>query len=260
LKKNTSTILNNGLEIPLLGLGTGTELQNAVKWALDCGYRLIDTAQFYDNELIIGQQISDSKIPREEIFITSKVWNDYQGYNKTLMAFEESITKLKVEYLDLYLIHWPVEESFLDTWKAMEDIYKSGRVKAIGVSNFSIEHLEKLLSVSNIVPTINQIEFHPYKNQKSLREFCNKYDIKIEAWGPLKQGQFINQDVLKAIAKKYKRTVTQIILKWQIQQGIITIPKSNNELHIQENIDIFDFEISDIDMKLIDDLNKKMGL
>nr|WP_263324537.1 aldo/keto reductase [Neobacillus sp. Marseille-Q6967] len=258
--KDTVT-LHNGVKMPWVGLGVfkvseGEEVVESVKAAIRNGYISIDTAAIYKNEEGVGQAIRESGVPREELFITSKVWNSDQGYETTLQAFETSLNKLGLDYLDLYLIHWPGVDKYKDTWKALEKLYKDGRVRAIGVSNFLIHHLEDLMSDCEIKPMVNQVEFHPHLTQKELLAFCKKEGIQMEAWSPLKQGQLLNEPVLVDIAHKYNKSVAQVILRWDLQHEVVTIPKSIKEHRIIENADIFDFELSAEDMEKIDALNQ----
>ncbi|RDU22397.1 aldo/keto reductase [Anaerosacchariphilus polymeriproducens] len=251
--------LNNGVKLPMLGLGTfkmesGKQTVEAVKFALQTGYRHIDTAMIYQNEESVGQGILESEIRREDVFITSKVWNDQQGYESTLKAFEESLKRLSTEYLDLYLIHWPQKIS-CETWKALEELYEKGKVRAIGVSNFKIKHLEQLIQSAKIVPMINQVEFHPQLVQEDLMDYCSKHKIQVEAWSPLMHGKVIELPISQKLSEKYHKSIAQIVLRWEIQMGVVTIPKSVNEARIKENFDIFQFKLSDDDMKKISDLN-----
>ncbi|WP_068617683.1 aldo/keto reductase [Paenibacillus tuaregi] len=257
--------LHNGVDMPGFGLGVfkveeGPELVNAVKAAITHGYRSIDTAAIYGNEEGVGQGIREglqaAGISREEVFVTSKVWNADLGNESTIAAYETSLKKLGLEYLDLYLIHWPVEGKYKEAWRALETLYKEGRVKAIGVSNFQIHHLEDLLKDAEIKPVINQVEYHPCLTQKELRAFCEQHGIQMEAWSPLMQGGLLDNEVLTTIAAKYNKSVAQVILRWDVQNGIITIPKSTKEHRIIENAAIFDFELTAEDMKLIDELNQ----
>jgi len=252
--------LNNGVEMPWLGLGVfqaseGGEVENAVKSALDIGYRSIDTAALYGNERGVGTAVKESSIGREDIFITSKVWNSDQGYRSTLKAFEESLDKLQTNYLDLYLIHWPMSKS-AETWKAMEELYEKGKIKAIGVSNFLIPHLEEFLPGCKVPPAVNQVEFHPELAQQELLDYCNSKNIRLEAWSPIIKGKVNDLPVLQALAAKYGKNPVQVTLRWEIQKGVVTIPKSANPERIAANADIFDFEISDEDMAKIDRLDK----
>ncbi len=260
MKNQLQVILANGTVMPMLGFGTfkipdGEVVIQSVMTALELGYRHIDTAAVYKNERGVGLAMRRSGIAREEIFLTSKVWNNDQGYDTTLKAFEKSIHCLGVDYLDLYLIHWPKPLN-KETWRAMEHLYKEKRIRAIGVSNFHIHHLEDLLTECEIKPMVNQIEFHPRLMQRPLLDFCNKHQIQYEAWSPLMQGKIFNIPLMQELAAKYHRTVSQIVLRWDIQMGVITIPKSTNAERIQENMDIFDFEISDEDMQAICSLDE----
>lgn len=253
--------LYNGVQVPQLGLGVwqsgnGETLQEALSAAFDTGYRHIDTASFYHNEAGVGQAINNSGIDREKLFITTKVWNADQGYAATLKAFERSMALLNTPYIDLYLIHWPVKGKEKETWKAMEELYLQGKVKAIGVSNFLQHHLEALLLDCSIKPMINQLEHHPYLVQKDLQEFCRQQDIRFEAWSPLMQGGVFTIPLLQDLASKYNKTIAQIVLRWNMQNGIVSIPKSIHPKRIAENYDIWDFEIAAEDMRLIDALDK----
>lgn len=258
--KETVT-LHNGVKMPRLGLGVfkvseGEEVVESVKAAIRNGYISIDTAAIYKNEEGVGQAIKESGIAREELFVTSKVWNSDQGYETTLQAFETSLNLLGLDYLDLYLIHWPGVDKYKDTWKALEKLYKDGRVRAIGVSNFQIHHLQDLLSDCDIKPMVNQVEFHPHLTQKELLAFCKNEGIQIEAWSPLKRGQLLEEPVLTKIAHKYNKSVAQVILRWDLQNDVVTIPKSIKENRIIENANIFDFELTQEDMENIDALNQ----
>lgn len=262
MKNNISNVatLNNGVRMPWLGLGVfkaseGGELEKAIKFAINEGYRSIDTAAMYGNEEGVGRVIKDCSIPREELFITTKVWNDDHGYERTLAAFEESRKKLDLDYIDLYLIHWPVKGKYKETWRALEQLYKDAKVRAIGVCNFNIHHLEDLLKECEITPMVNQVEYHPLLNQEELNEFCKKNKIQLEAWSPLMRGDVMNQPILADLAQKYGKTPAQIVLRWDLQNEVVTIPKSVNEKRIKENADIFDFEISEEDMNKINNMN-----
>lgn len=255
--------LNNGITMPQLGFGVwqvedGEEAINAVKKAIEVGYRSIDTAAVYKNEESVGEAIRQSNIPREELFITTKVWNADQGYDATLKAFDESMGKLGLEYLDLYLIHWPMpnNNTYIDTYKAMEKLYKDGRVRAIGVCNFHIPQLESLLAECMVKPVINQIECHPFLSQSEIREYCTKNNIFVEAWSPLMQGgEVLNNEVVVGIANKYNKSTAQIIIRWHLQNNVIVIPKSVTPSRIEANFDVFDFELSTVDMEKIHLLN-----
>ncbi|MFC3039545.1 aldo/keto reductase [Virgibacillus xinjiangensis] len=253
--------LNNGVDMPAFGLGVykveeGETTVHSVKTAIDHGYRSIDTAAFYGNERGVGRAVEESGVPREELFITTKVWNDQQGYEETLQAFDESLKKLGLDYLDLYLIHWPVTGMYKDTWKAMEKLYEEGKVRAIGVCNFHQQHLDDLLPECKVKPAINQVEYHPHLTQEKLAEYCRQEEIQLEAWSPLKRGEIFDEPILQEIAEKHGKTAAQVVLRWDVQNGVITIPKSTKEHRIKENADIFDFSLSDEDMKRINRLNK----
>jgi methylglyoxal/glyoxal reductase len=260
-----TTTLYNGVNMPWIGLGVfkveeGPELVNAVKFAIKHGYRSIDTAAIYGNEEGVGQAIREAineyGIDREDIFITSKVWNADLGYKSTIEAYETSVRKLGLDYLDLSLIHWPVEDKYVEAWRALETIYKEGKVKAIGVSNFQVHHLQDLMKDAEIKPMVNQVEYHPRLTQQEVKTFCDNNGIQFEAWSPLMQGQLFDNPLLKEIANKFNKTVAQVILRWDIQNGVITIPKSTKELRIIENSTIFDFELTKEDMEQINNLNQ----
>ena len=253
--------LHNGVEMPYFGLGVylskdGDEVINAVKWAIQEGYRHIDTASIYKNEEGVGQGIKESGISRDDIFVVSKVWNSDQGYSSTLEAFEASLNRLGLEYLDLYLIHWPVAGKYKETWKALEKIYADGRVKAIGVSNFLQHHLEDLLTSAEIVPMVDQMEFHPYLVQQELIDFCNSKNIQYEAWSPMMQGRVFEMNEFKILAEKHGKTIAQIVLRWNLQKGVVTIPKSSKKERIIANSNIFDFELLPEDIKFLDGLHQ----
>lgn len=255
--------LANGIHMPVLGLGVfkveeGAELVSAIKKAVQLGYRSIDTAAIYGNEASTGKGIRESRIPREELFITSKVWNADLGYEETLAAFDETLRKMELEYLDLYLIHWPVEGKYIDAWRALETLYKTGRIRAIGVSNFQIHHLETLKKHATIMPVINQIELHPKLTQKELITYCTQNNIRVEAWSPLMQGGLFDNPLLQEIAAHHGKTVAQVILRWGLQNNIIVIPKSTKPHRIAENMDIFDFELTLNEIAKIDALNQNL--
>lgn len=261
----STTTLYNGVKMPWFGLGVfkveeGPELVNAVKFAIKHGYRSIDTAAIYGNEEGVGQAIREAiteyGIKREELFITSKVWNSDLGYETTLKAYETSLAKLGLDYLDLFLIHWPVEGKYKDAWRALETLYQAGRVKAIGVSNFQVHHLEDVMKDAEIKPMVNQVEYHPMLTQAEVKAFCDNNEIQFEAWSPLMQGQLFDNPLLKNLANKYNKTAAQIILRWDLQNGVVTIPKSTKELRIIENSSLFDFELTIEDMDQINNLNQ----
>ena len=260
--------LNNGVEIPQLGYGVykipEEDIVTATSEALANGYRSLDTAQFYKNERGVGQAIKNSGIPCEELFITTKVWNSHQGYTETLEAFEESMDKLGLDHLDLYLVHWPApaHDLYIETYEALEKLYKDGRVRAIGVCNFEIEHLERLLDTCEIPPVVNQIECHPYLQQHEIKAFCKEKNIFVESWGPLRRGgSLFEEETLTRLAAKHGKTPAQIILRWHIQENAIVIPKSVTPSRIKENIDVFDFTLSADDMADIRllDRDERMG-
>ncbi len=252
--------LNNGLKMPWFGLGVfkskeGEEVEQAVKWALAAGYRSIDTAAIYGNERGVGKAIRESGVPREEIFLTSKVWNEDLRAGTTRRAIQDSLDRLGTDYLDLYLIHWPVKRRYLEAWQAMEEIYHSGRVKAIGVSNFLRHHLEDLLAHAKLVPAVDQVEFHPYLRQPELMDFCKAHGIQMEAWSPLMQGHVFAVPEIRQLAKKYRKNPAQIVLRWDLQHEVVTIPKSVHRERIAENKQILDFELTGDDMALLDGMN-----
>mgnify|MGYP000134705141 FL=1 len=251
--------LSNGVNMPSIGFGTyklGEEQDviDRVKLALKIGYRQIDTASFYGNEEGVGKGIAQSGVDRKDIFLVTKLWNDDHGYEETINAFNKSIKKLGVDYLDLYLIHWPNKLNS-ETWRAFEDLYKEGKVRAIGVCNFKIGHLEELKKIAKIMPMVNQIEIHPCKTQKDIIEYCTENNIQVVAWGPIMRGKIFSLPLMLDLAEKYNKSIAQITLRWHIQNGVIPIPKSSNEERIKANIDIFDFNLSNEDMKKIDSLN-----
>ncbi|MDF2504620.1 aldo/keto reductase [Clostridium sp.] len=260
-----TTTLNNGVKMPWLGLGVfrvenGPDASNAVREAIVQGYRSIDGAAIYENEESMGQGIAEgikeAGISREDLFITSKLWNADQGYESGLKAYEESLKRLGLDYLDLYLIHWPVKGKYKEAWRALETIYKEGRVRAIGVSNFQIHHLEDLFTDAEIKPAVNQVEYHPRLTQKPLHEFCKAQGIQLEAWAPLMVGKLFDNEVLKEIADKHNKSIAQVILRWDLQNGVVTIPKSTNKGRIKENSGIFDFELTTEEVTQIDNLNQ----
>lgn len=261
------TVLSNNVRMPWIGLGVwkskeGQEVERAVAAALKAGYRSIDTAAIYGNETGVGKAIQQAGIERNELFVTTKVWNADQGYESTLAAFEESRKKLGLDYIDLYLIHWPVKGKYKDTWRALEKLYKDGLVRAIGVSNFQPHHLEDLMADSEVTPMLNQIELHPLLSQKDVRAFCKQHGIQVEAWSPLGQGgELLQHPVLTEIARKHDKTAAQVILRWDLQHEVVTIPKSVHEARIVENAELFDFVLSAEEMEKIDGLNedKRIG-
>lgn len=261
LEQNPQITLNDGNTIPQLGLGVykvgqdiGVEL---VKAALDLGYRRIDTASIYDNEIEVGGGIRQSGIAREEIFVTTKIWNDRQGYHDALEAIDEGLASLNIGYVDMLLIHWPVprQNKFVDTWRAFEETVATGRVRSIGVSNFHPQHIEQLVEHAQILPSINQVEMHPALQQTEVRVANEKYGIKTEAWSPLGRGMFSENPVITEIAKNHGKTAAQTVLRWHIQLGNLIIPKSSNPVRLAENIDVFDFSLSADEMDQIKTLD-----
>ncbi|MEU9517935.1 aldo/keto reductase [Streptomyces sp. NPDC048224] len=259
--------LNNGVEMPQLGFGVwqvpDDEAQTAVARALEAGYRSIDTAAIYGNEEGTGRAIAASGLPREDLFVTTKLWNSEQGYDSTLRAFDTSMEKLGLEYLDLYLIHWPVPagDKYVDTYKAFEKLLADGRVRAIGVSNFLPEHLERLTAETSVVPAVNQIELHPHLQQHTSREVHAKQGIATEAWSPLGSGKgILDIPAIVAIAQKHGRTPAQVVLRWHLQLGNVVIPKSVTPSRIKENIDVFGFTLDDEDLAAISALNEDRRL
>jgi diketogulonate reductase-like aldo/keto reductase len=258
-----SVKLNNGIVMPQLGFGTwqiflNGKAENAVEEALKIGYRLIDTARIYTNEKGVGRAVRDSGMPREEIFVTTKLWGNSSGYDKALKAFDGSLERLGLDYVDLYLIHFPPRTQRIQTWQAMEEIYKSGRAKSIGASNYDQGHISEILDVCEVVPAVNQIELHifNYREQMELVEFCKQQEIVLEAYSPLAQATRMRDPVISKIAQKHHKTYAQIMLRWCIQHGTVPIPKSSNPQRIRENFDVFDFELSPEDMGLLDELSK----
>jgi diketogulonate reductase-like aldo/keto reductase len=258
-----SVVLNNGVKMPWLGLGVwqgkpedGAHVEAAVKAAVEIGYRSIDTAAGYENEAGVGRAIRASGLAREEIFVTTKVRNTDQGYDSTLKAFEESRLKLGLDYIDLFLVHWPVKGKYKETWRALERIYEEGLVRAIGVSNFQVHHLEDILSGGKIVPAVNQVEYHPLLTQVEVHRFCKAQGIQLEAWSPLMLGRVLANPLVVELAAAYNRTPAQIILRWDLQHGVVTIPKSIRSERIAENAKIFDFELKAEDMNKLDTLNR----
>ncbi|CAK6471019.1 aldo/keto reductase [Peribacillus castrilensis] len=253
--------LHNGVKMPQLGFGVfkvknGNETVESVKKAIEVGYRAIDTAAIYENEEGVGQAIRECGVPREELFITSKVWNTEQGYETTLKAFEDSLNRLGLEYLDLYLIHWPGKDKYLETWRALEKLYKDGKVKSIGVSNFHVHHLENLLANSEVKPVVNQIELHPLLTQVEIRDYCAKHEIKVESWSPLGRGNLLEEPTIKHIAKKHGKSSAQVLIRWHLQHDLVVIPKSITPSRIKENAQVFDFSLSLNEMNQIDALNR----
>ena len=263
LNSQSHAILNNGVEIPRLGLGVyqteiGETTMRAVKFALKIGYRHIDTAWLYGNEGDVGRAVRESGIRREEIFITTKVWDTDQGYTSTLTACEKSLRRLGLSYVDLYLIHWPVQAKSKDTWKAMIQLLKNGKARAIGVSNYEILDMQEILQNFDTVPSVNQVEFHPFLYQEELLQFCKNNQIQLEAYSPLTRAEKLNHPTVLTIAQNYDKTAAQILIRWGLQHDLVVIPKSMHEKRIKENSEVFDFQLEEQDMRLLNSLNEDL--
>ncbi|MDP1396166.1 aldo/keto reductase [Lysinibacillus capsici] len=260
-----NVVLNNGLKMPLVGYGVfrvpeGDDLAEAVKTAIAKGYRSIDTAQVYRNEESVGRgiraAIEEGLVTREELFITSKVWNDGLSYEETLAAYDSSLEKIGLDYLDLYLVHWPgIDQNYIEVYKALEKIYQDGRVRSIGVSNFHVHHLESLLKETTVVPVINQIEFHPHLIQEEVRAYCKDKGIQVEAWSPLMNGSLLEEALIQELASKYGKTPAQIVLRYDVQHDVVTIPKTMTPARMTENLAVFDFTLTEQEMTQLDAMN-----
>lgn len=253
--------LNNDIKIPMIGLGTylndnGRQAIDSILYALEIGYRHIDTAAMYENEKEVGIAVRKSGISREEIFVTTKLWNSDHGYDNTIKAFQRSLERLGLDYVDLYLIHWPVENLRLESWRALERLYSDGLCKAIGVSNYMERHVDEILNNFSIVPAVNQVEFSPFLYLKELQNYCESKGIALESYSPLTKGYRLNEPRLIEIARRYDKSTSQILIRWCLQKGVIVIPKASQKEHIKENADIFDFEISEADMLALNNLNE----
>ena len=253
--------LKNGVVIPRLGLGVyqsppGQTTQRAVEYALKIGYRHIDTARIYNNESDVGTALRKSGIKREEVFITTKLWNSDHGYDKALRACDESLRRLGLKYLDLYLIHWPVPEIRNESWQALTQLLRDGKCRSIGVSNYTIQHLTELFDKSEIAPMVNQVEFSPFLYQKQLLDYCEKNKIQVEAYSPLTQGEKLNHQKIQQIAKRHDKTPAQVLIRWSLQHNLVTIPKSVREERIKENSQVFDYNLTNDDMRILDSLNE----
>jgi diketogulonate reductase-like aldo/keto reductase len=258
---DSKVTLNNGVEMPYFGLGVfqtdpGAETQNAVRYAIEAGYRHVDTAKIYENEQDVGIAVKNSDLSREDIFITTKVWNSDQGYDRTVRACNESLRRLDLDYVDLYLIHWPVKGRRAETWRAMITLLEEGKCRAIGVSNYTIRHLEEMLAGSHVVPAVNQVEFSPFLYQRELLAFCRAHKIQLEAYGPLTRGRRFKEKTLVSIATRYGRTPAQILIRWALEHDLVVIPKSVRRERIHENADVFDFELTSEDMASLDSLDE----
>lgn len=255
-----------GVRMPRLGLGTfrsdaGTPVENEVRWALDIGYRGIDTASMYGNEESVGKAIRDSGVPREELFVATKLWNDEQGYEEALAACDRSLKRLRMDHVDLYLIHWPMPPTMRDTWRAMEKLRSDGYVRSIGVCNFLVPRLQELMEFGDVPPAVDQVEHHPYVQQPELRDFCAQSGITMQAWAPIMRGGVNDITEIVEIAEAHGKTPAQVSIRWILQHGVTTIPKSVHRERIVENADVYDFELSDEEMARIDgvDRDQHMG-
>jgi len=266
MNPSSTKLLHNGVTMPLLGLGVwqakNAETVQAVKWALEAGYRHIDTAKIYKNEAAVGQGVKESGLPREQVFITTKLWNDDMRQGRQMEAFEESLNALGTDYVDLYLLHWAVEDVYIPSWKVLEKIYAEGRARAIGVCNFQQHHLERLMDAAAVKPAVNQFECHPYLAQEPLIAFCEKEGIACQAWGPLggKGSPLVTDSVLSTIGEKYGKSAAQVILRWNLQRGVVVLPKSVHEERIFANSQLFDFALNDADMKVVNAMNQDKRL
>ncbi|HVY47747.1 MAG TPA: aldo/keto reductase [Minicystis sp.] len=255
--------LNNGVEIPQVGLGVfraaaGEETRRAVRWALEIGYRHVDTARVYGNEQDVGEAIRESGVPREEVFVTTKLWNSDHGKDKAARACEESLKRLGFDYVDLYLIHWPQEGLRRESWKALTKLLESGKCRAIGVSNYTIRHLEEVLSTSDVVPAVDQVELSPFLHQKKLLDFCEKKKIVVEAYSPLVKGKRMQHPTVVKVAQKVGKTPAQVLIRWSMQHGCVVIPKSVKKERIDENFGVFDFALDVDDMRLLDESDENL--
>ena len=262
---SSKAVLNNKVEMPFFGLGVfkagpGAETKNAVRYALEAGYRHIDTAKIYGNEKEVGQAVKESPVPREEIFITTKLWNDSHGYDLSIEALNDSLDRLGFDYVDLYLIHWPVEKLRGESWRALVSLYEAGKCRSIGVSNYTIRHLKELLAESPVVPVVNQVEFSPFLYQKELLEFCRSHGVQLEAYCSLIRGRQFDDPAIRKVAAKYNKTPAQILIRWTLEHDVVVIPKSVRPERIPANADVFDFSISPEDMALLDDLNEDLRI
>lgn len=252
--------LNDGNWMPQLGLGVwksdnGSEVINAIHWALDAGYRHVDTARIYKNEEGVGKALSTATLPREQVFLTTKIWNDDIRAGRSTQALEESLDRLQTDYVDLLLLHWPVK-GYEKAWQDLEAAQRDGKVKSIGLSNFMPEHLADIMKIADVAPAVNQIEYHPYLQQQDVAEACARHDIVLTAWSPLMQGHFLDEPLFQELADRHGKTPAQILLRWDVQRGVVTIPKSTNKGRIRENFAVWDFELSAAEMNDINALEK----
>jgi diketogulonate reductase-like aldo/keto reductase len=260
----SSTVkLNSGVEMPVLGLGVyqtppGRVTQEAVKLALKAGYRHIDTASLYGNEEDVGRGVRDSGVPREQVFVTTKLWNSDHGYDSAIRACDRSLRTLGLGYVDLYLIHWPVAELRNETWRALVELRRRGSCRAIGVSNYTVRHLQELLDNSDTIPSVNQVEFNPFLYQEELLRFCSGKGIQLEAYSPLTRGYRLEDPTVLEVARSYSKSPAQVMIRWSLQHGIVVIPKSARPMRIKENSEVFDFEISAADMARLDSLSENL--
>ncbi len=255
--------LNSGVEMPMLGLGVyqtppGRATEEAVRYALEVGYRRIDTARLYANEESVGRAVRSSGVPREQVFVTTKLWNSDQGYDAALRAGEGSLRRLGLDYIDLYLIHWPVPELRSESWRALVELQRRGVCRAIGVSNYTIRHLKELLDSSDVVPDVNQVEFNPFLYQRDLLDFCNDNGIQLEAYSPLTRGHRLRHPVVLDVARRYSKSPAQVLIRWSLQHGLVVIPKSARPERIKENSEVFDFDITSQDMDRLDALSESL--
>jgi diketogulonate reductase-like aldo/keto reductase len=258
---NSTVTLAGGVDIPRLGLGvyqtpSGRPARDAVRHALECGYRHIDTAALYGNEADVGAAVRDSALPREEVFVTTKLWNDDHGYNAALSAFEESRRRLGLEFVDLYLVHWPVAGLRVESWRALETLQRDGRCRAVGVSNYTVEHIEEVLETGEVGPAVNQVEFSPFLYQRELLKHCHARGIRLEAYSPLTKARRLDDETIAAVGERCGKTPAQVMIRWALQHDVIVIPKSANAGRIRENADVFDFELSEEDMAVLDGLDE----
>ncbi|WP_413628182.1 aldo/keto reductase [Fructilactobacillus vespulae] len=263
MKIDSTVTLNNGVKMPQLGLGVwrsdNETAAQSVRFALANGYRAIDTAKQYGNEAGVGvglkQGLAENGLNREDVFLTTKAFNGDAGYQSTLDAFNGQLERLQTSYVDLLIIHWPVNDKYIDTWRALETIYREGKARAIGVSNFDIHRMKDLMKHTSIKPVLNQMEFNPLEQETDIKEFCDENDILLEAWSPLGHGDTLKNPQIQKVADKYNKSTAQVIIRWELQRGVITIPKSTHEEYIKQNADVYDFELSDADVALIDSLD-----